>query len=181
MTDPTDLYRFEVDVDPAQLAPGPMLVALDGFIDAGGAQRILVDHLLAASDARVVASFDVDSLIEATLFSVEGGASAATRLIGKGCTAIVCGSDLMALGAIRAARARGLRVPEDVSVIGYDDSALMAFTNPPLTTVHQAVVAMGEAAVRSLLDEIAGQPSPRAEYVFRPELVVRGSTGACRR
>ena len=86
----------------------------------------------------------------------------------------------MALGAVRGARALGLRVPEDISVVGYDDSTLIAFTDPPLTTVRQRVHAMGEATVRALVDEISGSQAPRAEYVFRPELVVRGSTGACR-
>ena len=120
----------------------------------------------------------VEHLIERTLFSVEGGDSAGASLIDKGCTAVVCGSDLMALGAIRAARRIGLRVPEDLSVVGYDDSPLIAFTDPPLTTVRQSVQSMAEAAVHALLDEIAGEPAPRAEFVFRPELVVRGSTGA---
>jgi DNA-binding LacI/PurR family transcriptional regulator len=123
---------------------------------------------------------DVDELVERTMFSVEGGDTAAARLIERGCTAIVCGSDLMALGAIRAARRAGLQVPDDVSVVGYDDSPLIAFTDPPLTTVRQSVQAMSEAAVRALLDEIAREPAPRAEFVFRPELVVRSSTGACR-
>lgn len=121
---------------------------------------------------------DVEELIERGMFSVEGGDSAAARLIEKGCTAVVCGSDLMALGAIRAARRLGLEVPKDFSVVGYDDSMLIAFTDPPLTTVRQSVQAMSEAAVRALLDEISGHPPPRAEYVFRPELVVRSSTGA---
>jgi DNA-binding LacI/PurR family transcriptional regulator len=113
-----------------------------------------------------------------SLYSVEGGQAAAGRLLDQGATALVCGSDLMALGAIRAARSRGLRVPEDVSVVGYDDSPLIAFTDPPLTTVRQSVHAMATAAVGALLDEIAGVPAPHDEYVFRPELVVRGSTGA---
>jgi LacI family repressor for deo operon, udp, cdd, tsx, nupC, and nupG len=65
-----------------------------------------------------------------------------------------------------------------VSLVGSDDSLLIAFTDPPLTTVRQAVQAMGDGAVHALLDEIAGLPAPRAEYVFRPELVVRGSTAA---
>ena len=69
-------------------------------------------------------------------------------------------------------------MPADVSVVGYDDSPLIAFTDPPLTTVRQSVQAMSEAAVRALVDQIAGDPAPLAEYVFRPELVVRGSTGA---
>jgi len=65
-----------------------------------------------------------------------------------------------------------------VSIVGYDDSLLIAVTDPPLTTVRQAVPNMGGAAVRALLDEISGLPAPRAEYVFRPELVVRASTGS---
>jgi DNA-binding LacI/PurR family transcriptional regulator len=121
---------------------------------------------------------DVEPWVECSLFSVEGGAAAAERLLDAGMTAAICGSDLMALGAIRAIRARGLDVPDDVSVIGYDDSMLIAFTDPPLTTVRQAVQAMGAAAVRALLDEISGVPAPCAEYIFRPELVVRSSTGA---
>jgi LacI family repressor for deo operon, udp, cdd, tsx, nupC, and nupG len=121
---------------------------------------------------------DVDPWVESFMFSVEGGALAAERLADRGATGIICGSDLMALGAIRALRGRGLQVPDDVSVVGYDDSPLIAFTDPPLTTVRQAVAAMGSAAVRALLDEIAGLPTPQAEYVFRPELVVRSSTGA---
>lgn len=119
----------------------------------------------------------VDDLVECSLFSVEGGAAAAGALIERGVTAIVCGSDMMALGAVRAARSRGLQVPRDVSVVGYDDSSLIAFTDPPLTTIRQLVQAMGHAAVRALIDEIAGVPAPRAEFVFRPELVVRSSTG----
>jgi LacI family transcriptional regulator, repressor for deo operon, udp, cdd, tsx, nupC, and nupG len=124
---------------------------------------------------------DVDDWVECSLFSVEGGTAAAERLVDAGCTAVICGSDLMALGAIRAVRGRGLEVPRDVSVVGYDDSPLIAFTDPPLTTVRQSVQAMGSAAVRALLDEISGVATPRAEYVFRPELVVRGSTGSVRR
>jgi alanine racemase len=82
----------------------------------------------------------------------------------------------MALGAIREARATGREVPEDLSVVGYDDSLLMAFTDPPLTTVRQPVIAMAGAAVRAIMDEIHGHAAPHSEYLFRPELVVRGST-----
>ncbi|WP_104434657.1 LacI family DNA-binding transcriptional regulator [Kineococcus xinjiangensis] len=114
--------------------------------------------------------------VEHTIFSVEGGVAAAHRLLDRGVTAIACGSDLMALGAIRAVRDRGLRVPEDVSVVGSDDSSLMAFTDPPLTTIRQSVQAIGDAAVRALVDEILGHPTPRGEFLFRPELIVRSST-----
>lgn len=113
-----------------------------------------------------------------TLFTVEGGQSAAGELIDSGHTAIVCGSDLMALGAVRAARARGLRVPQDVSVVGFDDSRLLEFTDPALTTVRQPVAVMGRAVVDALDAEIDGTPVTRTELLFAPELVVRGSTGA---
>jgi DNA-binding LacI/PurR family transcriptional regulator len=65
-----------------------------------------------------------------------------------------------------------------VSVVGYDDSPLIAFTDPPLTTIRQPVAAMSQAAVDALLEEIGGGPAPRSEFVFMPELVVRGSTAA---
>jgi LacI family transcriptional regulator, repressor for deo operon, udp, cdd, tsx, nupC, and nupG len=119
---------------------------------------------------------ELDELTALTLFGVEGGEVAAGQLLDRGVTGIVCGSDLMALGAIRAARRRGLGVPRDVSVIGFDDSPLIAFTDPPLTTLRQPVSAMGFAAVRALVDEIHGYGAPHSEYVFAPELVVRGST-----
>ncbi|WP_030908991.1 LacI family DNA-binding transcriptional regulator [Streptosporangium amethystogenes] len=121
---------------------------------------------------------DTDDLVELSPFDVEGGQSAASLLVQRGATALVCGSDLMALGAVRAVRRHGLRVPEDVSVVGADDSPLMSFTDPPLTTVRQPVQAMGVAAVRALLDEIKGRPARAAEYLFQPELVVRASTRA---
>jgi len=78
---------------------------------------------------------------------------------------------------IRAVRQRGLSVPGDVSVVGFDDSPLIAFADPPLTTIRQPVEAMGAAAVDALLEEINGNALHRAEFVFQPELVVRGSTG----
>ncbi|MFE9553343.1 LacI family DNA-binding transcriptional regulator [Streptomyces sp. NPDC006692] len=115
-----------------------------------------------------------------TLFSVEGGQVAAGTLLDQGCTGIVCGSDMMALGVVRAARERGLDVPADVSVVGFDDSQLIAFTDPPLTTVRQPVQAMATAAVSALLEEIAGTPVQQTEFVFQPELVVRGSTARVR-
>ncbi|MEU3552764.1 LacI family DNA-binding transcriptional regulator [Streptomyces fragilis] len=118
------------------------------------------------------------SLVEHSLYTLEGGQAAATALIDRGCTAVVCASDMMALGAIRAARGLGLEVPVDISVVGFDDSPLIAFTDPPLTTVRKPVPAMGQAAVRTLLEEIAGTPAPQSEFVFMPELVVRGSTAS---
>ncbi|MGL5829928.1 MAG: substrate-binding domain-containing protein, partial [Angustibacter sp.] len=75
-----------------------------------------------------------------------------------------------------AVRERGLRVPTDISVVGYDDSPLIAFTDPPLTTIRQPVAAMAQAAVRALVDNMGGSLTQAAEYVFQPEFVLRGST-----
>jgi DNA-binding LacI/PurR family transcriptional regulator len=123
-----------------------------------------------------LASDDVDDLIVTTSYRIEGGAAAAQTLIERGATGIVCGSDVMALGAIRAIRDRGLQVPQDISVIGSDDGFVPEFTDPPLTTIRQPVDAMGTAAVQALVHEIHGTPAPRAEILFRPDLVVRKST-----
>ncbi len=118
-----------------------------------------------------------EDLIVRSLFTIEGGAGGGEQLLDRGCTAIVCASDLMALGAIRAARRRGLQVPDDVSVVGHDDSLLMAFTDPPLTTVRANIQGMGAAAVAALLEQIDGRGSAVPELIFPPDLVVRGSTG----
>ncbi|WP_405799823.1 LacI family DNA-binding transcriptional regulator [Streptomyces sp. NBC_01506] len=154
------------------LATGPLRYVpsarkREGFIDALGAS-------LGRSRE------EAEELVCCTLFSVEGGQVAAGALLDRGCTGIVCGSDMMALGVVRAARERGLRVPYDISVVGFDDSQLIAFTDPPLTTVRQPVQAMAGAAVGALLEEIGGSPVQRTEYVFQPELVVRGSTAGAR-
>ena len=139
-------------------------------------QRRLAGYRQALRRELKVADAALDDFVSLTLFGVEGGEVAAERLLAMGVTGLVCGSDLMALGAIRAARRRGLEVPGDVSVIGFDDSPLIAFTDPPLTTLRQPVTAMAVAAVRSLMDEINGHGAPHSEYLFRPELVVRDST-----
>lgn len=119
-----------------------------------------------------------EQFVQKTLFTVEGGAAAGRKLFEQGVTAVVCGSDIMALGVVRAARQDGLRVPEDVSVIGSDDSQLIGFTDPPLTTVRQDVESMSEAAVTAILEEIQGEEVVHREYLFAPELILRRSTGA---
>src|SRR6185295_7722222 len=117
------------------------------------------------------------SPVEHALFSLEGGQAATTRLLRHGVTGVICASDVLALGAIRAVRRAGLRVPDDVSVVGYDDSAFMNCTEPPLTTVRQPIEPMGRAAIDLLVGLIAGSKVTQDELLFEPELVVRGSTG----
>ena len=118
-----------------------------------------------------------DDLVEREMFSMEGGQAAGVRLLRRGATGVVCASDVMALGVIRGARREGYGVPEHVSVVGYDDSALMSCTDPPLTTVRQPIEPMGRSAVALLVGQIGGAPVSSEELLFEPELVVRGSTG----
>jgi LacI family transcriptional regulator, repressor for deo operon, udp, cdd, tsx, nupC, and nupG len=131
---------------------------------------------LAAMEAAVGGYAGVTHLVARSSFSMEGARAAATSLVTAGVTAIVCASDVLALGAIRAVRRLGRRVPEDVSVVGYDDSAFMNCTDPPLTTVRQPIEAMGQAAVDLLVSLMTGGGVLTDELLFEPELVVRGST-----
>ncbi|MCG7207422.1 substrate-binding domain-containing protein [Streptomyces arenae] len=91
-------------------------------------------------------------------------------------TAVFCGNDLEAFGVIEAARVNGLRVPEDVSVVGFDDTAAAATSAPPLTTVRQPFAEIGRAALRSLLRLAAGQPLDSHRMELATQLVVRAST-----
>ena len=110
------------------------------------------------------------------IFSLEGGQAATSGLLGQGVTGIVCASDPLALGAIRAARRAGLSVPRDLSVVGYDDSVFMSCIEPPLTTIRQPIEAMGRAVVDRLVAQMDGVQVGPDELLFAPELVVRAST-----
>jgi len=133
-----------------------------------------------AAAKNVFASWGVpvdDDMIVHSLYSLEAGQAAASRLLKAGVTAIVCASDPMALGAVRAVRRAALSVPSDVSIVGYDDSALMNCTEPPLTTVRQPIEPMGRTIIELLLRQISSDSATSDELFFEPELVVRGSTG----
>ena len=114
-------------------------------------------------------------------WSTEGAYQAAKDLMDRrpDLTAIVAESDMMAIGVLRALHEYGLRVPDDVSVTGFDDVDLSAYTLPPLTTIRQDTEAMGAAAVHAALELIERGPTdPAAPGPVRlpTELVVRGST-----
>jgi DNA-binding LacI/PurR family transcriptional regulator len=112
-------------------------------------------------------------------WSPESGYAALTQLLDFGArrfTAIVAANDHMALGAIRALRTKGIRVPEDISVVGYDDLPESGFFEPPLTTVHHDFARQGEQSVEVLLRMINREPAEPLLQLLRPELVVREST-----
>jgi len=91
-------------------------------------------------------------------------------------TALFAYNDISAIGAIRAIQEQGLRVPQDISVMGFDDIPGAAFHTPSLTTVRQPLNRMGEVAAQSLLERIEGKKEYPSEIAIEPELVVREST-----
>ena len=93
-------------------------------------------------------------------------------------TALFAYNDISALGAIRAFQESGLRVPQDISVVGFDDIQGAAYSNPTLTTVRQPLADMGRLAAETLLARIEGTKEYQAEIPIEPELVVRQSTAA---
>lgn len=116
--------------------------------------------------------------------SPETGYVAAQKLLatGRTFTALFSFNDISAIGAIRALCDAGLRVPEDVSVVGFDDVHAAAFHNPPLTTIRQPLFQMGRLAAEHLLRRISSGPSTLfpTEVIVEPELIVRQSTAAIR-
>jgi DNA-binding LacI/PurR family transcriptional regulator len=96
-------------------------------------------------------------------------------------TALVAFNDISAIGSIRALQDNRLRVPEDISVIGFDDISAAAFTLPRLTTINQPLAEIGRIATQSLLNRIHNTAVPRDEITVEPTLVVRESTGPVRR
>ena len=175
-----------------------------GFVDAdneGGARRA-VAHLLAAGRRRVgtvagpadmvpgtdrragwtKALLDAgeeapDSLVVEGDFTRQGGAAATRTLLGRhpDLDGLFVGSDLMALGALDVLRSAGRQVPDDVAVVGFDDSELARSTDPPLTTVRQPIEELGREMVRLLLAQVDDDAPPEG-VVLRTELVVRRST-----
>jgi len=112
--------------------------------------------------------------------SADGGYRTAMALLSRGTkvTAVFAYDDVMAIGAMRAFREKGVRVPEDMAVAGYDDIPLAAHVTPPLTTVRQDKEAMGIQAMQMLTKLIQGEALAESEVVMQPELIVRCSSSA---
>jgi LacI family transcriptional regulator len=91
-------------------------------------------------------------------------------------TALFAYNDLSAIGAIRAFQEEGLRVPGDISVVGFDDIQIAAYNTPSLTTVRQPLIRMGTIAAQTLLERIETKKLEPREIAIQPELVIREST-----
>lgn len=123
-----------------------------------------------------------DQLLRSADFTSAGGHAAMTALLDAASpaerpSAVFASNDLMAIGAICAAAARGLSIPKDLSVIGFDDIALAAFSNPPLSSIAQPKHQTGELAAKLLLQRIAQPGRELQRAILQPSLVTRQSTG----
>jgi len=136
-----------------------------GYLDALAAVGLTPDAALVVDADALDAEPDAD-------FSA--GRALAPLLLERGASALFCYNDMIAVGALRACRDRRVQVPEQCSIVGFDDVALSRYCDPELTTVRQPRTLLGETAMRLLLDRLSGRTVRRRMIV--PEFVVRAST-----
>src|SRR3954451_5499085 len=191
---PADIPLVAVEAGPAGSVP---VVAVDQFGGAASATRLLLDlghravhHIAGPRDwleARERVEGWRSTLQGAGLeappvltgdWSPRSGYQLGLRLAEEsGVTAVFVANDQMALGLLRAMHERGHRIPEAISVVGFDDIPEAQYFMPPLTTVRQDFGEMGRSALRMLLDAMQGAGPPAEPLTVAPELVVRRSTG----
>jgi LacI family transcriptional regulator len=168
-----------------------------GYLLDGGSRRLLhingpaelvpcKERLLGLEDAFRERGRDAASVLRAAGdYSVESGERAVDAVLGGPAPgpgaggridAVFAANDRMAIGAMRALKRRGLRIPEDVEVVGFDGIELGALVDPPLTTVVQPAFEMGRASAELLLALVDGTKPRRRRLVLEPKLAVRGTT-----
>lgn len=115
-------------------------------------------------------------------YKIDEGKRGASELLRRGGeerpTAIFCCNDQLAIGALQAAKESGVRVPEELSIVGFDNTILATVTDPPLTTVAQPMEQMGKLAFNLVIESLNNKDSVKQRIVLRPELVVRRSTSS---
>lgn len=157
------------------------------LVDLGHRKIVLLhlkDPFLASSARiegfrRVMEEAGLASMVMSRAIHEDDGYQAVRELLSEPDppTGILCATDRMAIGALRAVARSGLRCPEDISVIGYGNQSFAAYTNPPLTTVHYPTYSMGRRAVDLVCRAIDGEDVLHLSETWTLELVVRGSTG----
>ena len=172
-------------------------------VDERAAGRLATEHLLALGHTRIgfaagdalssptrekaegresalrAAGVEPDGLVAHARFTVEGGRQAFRGLVsnsGGPPTGIICSNDLMAIGVIREAEARGITIPSELSVVGFDGIDAASWNEPALTTVEQPIDEIAETAVRALRSLIEDGTQSLPNYVFRPRLRLGRST-----
>ena len=148
---------------------------ITGRGDGTATRQRLHGHHAALAEAGI----EPDPMLEVEAdFLVQGGAAGAERLLGLATppTAIFAFNDCMAVGALNAARARGLRLPDELSVVGFDDTPEAEAAHPALTTVHQPLRELGRVAVSQLVRLLDGHQFEPLHVALATRLVVRSST-----
>lgn len=154
-----------------------------GFVSGPRSIQQVADRLEGLRSAVAETGLDPDdAILEVGVadFSAQAGAESIDRLIPRRNppTAVFCANDLLALGVMRAVAERGISVPDDLALIGYDDVEFASILQIPLTTIRQPKYALGSTAARLLLDEIENPDGHQhLQRTFSPELVVRASCG----
>jgi LacI family transcriptional regulator len=154
-----------------------------GFIGGNDRLESARDRARAFSDLRAQLGLDADpALLTNGNFMQQGGYEAAKSLLGlqPQPTAIFAANDMSALGAMSALREAGLSVPDDISLVGFDDVSIAEHVHPSLTTVRQPLAQMSRAAVNTLLAMISGLEAPAQRITLPAELVVRETTATAR-
>src|SRR6478735_2434421 len=136
------------------------------------------DRLRGVKTRAKIAGAEGDLEIVPGTFSIESGTEAADRLLSHPTppTAIFCFNDEMAIGVLDAARQRGVRVPRDLSVMGFDDIRFARYVDPPLTTIAQPMREIGEGSVRLLLDILQGRTTTPQSITLPHTLMIRSTT-----
>lgn len=153
------------------------IAMITGPLNAGSARHRLEGYRDALTNGGRTVD---DSLVIVGNYDEVSGFNAMNTLIQRDVDAVFCSSDMIALGVMRALLNAGLRVPEDVAVVGFDDMPFAATTNPPLTTVHQPIDDLGRTATQLLISLIEGEPVPTTHVVLKAHLVVRSTCGAAK-
>ncbi|MET1031580.1 LacI family DNA-binding transcriptional regulator [Domibacillus tundrae] len=149
---------------------------IGGTLRASVSRDRLNGYKLALTEAGITIQ---DSFIEEGDYSIQSGCDLCMKMMNQpnAPTALFCGSDEMAFGAIQALRENGYRVPEDVAVAGFDDIKFSAVMNPALTTIAQPLQKMGKKAMEVLYQLINGHMSSQQQYVIESEFKIRESCG----
>jgi LacI family transcriptional regulator len=181
---PKDLSLPYVDVDNR----GSAYRIVEHLVELGhrriatiaGPQSTMVgrDRLAGYRDALHALDSRESTLMVEASFDEQSGYEAMQTLLPQLPNAVFAASDIMARGALRAIREANLRVPADVALVGFDDLPFAAYIQPPLTTIHQPIRALGEAAVQLLIEHLNNPEEARASVILPTHLVVRNSCGA---
>lgn len=182
-------------------SPGPSTPSV--LIDQRYGARQAAQHLISLGHRKIAeitgppVNFDARSRHESTLtvvaennleladvaegdFTAHGGYRAACQLLDRKAkfTGLICANDETAMGAMYAITERGMRIPHDISIVGFDNRDESSFTNPPLTTVHQDYISLGDLSVDHLVSMLEEPDKPTYQRIIYPQLVIRKSTQA---